>query len=81
MKIKIREPIWKDESVGIRKDLIVDDIEMEIDYKDKGGNKVYPFTYVMKKERALMYPVRVFPKTPPLVMIPIKDFGIKYDTK
>lgn len=77
MKIKIKEPIWKDQSVGIKKSLVVEDIEMTIDYTDRNGNKVFPFTYTMSKERALQYPSRRYGNTPELINIPIKDFEIK----
>ena len=76
-KIVINTPIWKDRSVGIKQDLGRDDIEMEISYKDKFGNRLYPETYCMTKEELKTYPVRTFGNTPKLIIVPIAHFKIK----
>jgi hypothetical protein len=76
-KIIINTPIWKDRSVGIKKDIITEDIEVEIAYRDKFGNKVYPDILVMEKSKALSYPTKSFGNTPKLQIIPIADFNKK----
>jgi hypothetical protein len=78
MKVIINQPIWKKpESVGIKKSIIIEDIEVEISYKDKNGNKIFPHIYQMTKVKALIYPTKIFGNTPELVIIPIQDFDIK----
>ena len=74
MQIKINTPIWKTRSVGIAVEKITGDLEVEILYKDKFGNQLYPDILMMSKERALAYPSKVFGNTPPLKIIPIVDF-------
>lgn len=73
MKISIREPIWKTLSVGIAKDKIVGDIEVEILYTDKSGNRTYPGIYRMTKTLALSHPTQVVRGTE-LKIIPISAF-------
>lgn len=77
MKFNINTPIWKNKSVGIKRENITEDIEVEISYTDKQGNKVFPHIYLMTKEKALSYPTKTFGNTPKLQIIPIADFDIK----
>lgn len=63
--------------MGIKTKLITEDLEVEILYQDKVGNRVYPFLYTMGREKALKYPKKMFPGTPELTIIPIKDFNTK----
>ena len=71
--IYIIEPIWKNRSVGIAREKIIDDIEVEILYKDKYGNRTFPGVYRMDREKALSYPTQIV-KGKTLKIIPIKDF-------
>jgi len=77
IKFFIKKPIWENpRSVGIAEYKIIDDIEVEIGYKDKQGNRLYPWRLKMSKQKALTYPTRQFVQTPDLKIIPIKDFEI-----
>lgn len=75
--VHIKEPIWKDQSVGIADDKLRGDsiIYLTVGYKDRDGNKVFPYTYTMKTTEARMYPsTRMGNKTGR--KIPIKDFEV-----
>ena len=72
-KIKIRYPIWNTRSVGIAKYKITEDIEVEILYKTRTGDRLYPDRYFMYKEMALSYPMKI-QKGVGLQIIPIDDF-------
>lgn len=82
--IKIKEPIWKNRSVGIAESKMLDEvIEVEILYKDKTGNRLYPGIYKMNWAKAMTYPKQVI-RGVNLRIIPIKDFeatGIKMRSK
>lgn len=71
----IRFPIWGTQSIGIAKKNIKESVmEIEILYKDKAGNRVYPNVYRMETSKMRKYPVRSFGNTPELHIIPITDF-------
>ena len=74
MKVKILEPIWYTESVGIKTSEITEDLEVEILYKNLKGERTYPGIYRITQSRALNYPSRKFGKTPKLTIIPISAF-------
>ncbi len=74
--ITIREPIWKNRSVGIAsRELTEDDIAVKITYKDKSGRIIYPATYKMRKSIIERYPTQVR-KGVKLHIIPIEAFKI-----
>lgn len=80
LRYDIKKPIWNTESVGIAKKRVVGDTAMEItiSYKDKDGQKVYPYRYVMRTEKIREYPLTTF-KTKgsgsiELYVVPIADF-------
>lgn len=73
VKISIKEPIWKNRSVGIARDKITEDIEVEILYKDRFGNRIYPHIYKMTKTLALSHPTQIV-KGRELKIIPIAEF-------
>lgn len=75
--IHIKVPIWGTKSIGVAKYKITKDLEVKIDYKDTYGNKVYPETYLMKRDKALSYPTQTVGKGVVLKIIPIEDFEIK----
>ena len=83
MLVKIKEPIWKNRSVGVAKDKITEDLEIEILYKDKFGNRVFPNPYSITKSEVLKYPTMTI-KNKILHIIPIEDmrenegFNYKY---
>jgi len=75
-KLKIKEPIWISKSIGIAEKRAFADLEIEIMYKDKYHNRVFPATYIITKEKIVTYPVRYCGKTK-LYIVPISDLTIK----
>jgi len=75
-KLKIREPIWMSKSIGIAEKRAFSDLEIEITYKDKYGNRVFPAKYFIEKNKLITYPIRYCEKTK-LYIVPIKDLTIK----
>ena len=75
-KLIIKEPIWGSKSVGVREDLLIDDLEIEIAYKDHQDNRVFPLNYVLKQGKGYKYPVQEI-KGRILHIIPIEDLPIK----
>lgn len=81
IKKTIMFPIWGTQSIGVAKRDIRGDMIIEIVYRNKYGDKVYPDTYFIKKAKALSYPTKVFPTknggfTPPLKIIPINELEV-----
>lgn len=77
MRVKINEPIWNGEKVGIKKSLLSGEgtLEVEVLYKDKNGNRVFPHLYTMTFEKASFYPTHPADgRKPALVYIPIDAF-------
>ena len=74
-KLKIKEPIWLTRSIGIAAKRAFADLEIEILYKDKYGNRVFPATYKISKEKIITYPFRYIGKNR-IYIIPIKDLTI-----
>jgi len=73
--IKIKEPIWKDRSVGISRYKLVPGVNfVEIEYIDKKGVKVFPHLYGMDKNKIMGYP-KDYDK-PFLHIVPIADFDV-----
>jgi hypothetical protein len=75
-KIKIREPIWKSRAIGLSETKLTDITEVEITYKDRTGERLYPNTYVITRAEALQYPVQIVRGTR-LRIIPISNLHIK----
>lgn len=72
--ITIREPIWKDRSVGIATHKIQQGLnEVEILYTDMRGKRVFPYIYRMTSDKMSTYPIMKV-KRVPLRVIPIADF-------
>lgn len=74
--IVIKEPIWKTRSVGIARSKLYGDISVQITYKDRMGNRVYPHKYFMARDKALSYPVQTVRRNIDLKIIPIADFQV-----
>ena len=71
MRYQIREPIWKDRSVGLAADKMDTDVlEVEILYEDKTGKRIYPYLYTIPKVIAQRYPVQT-KKGTTLHLVPI----------
>jgi len=77
--IKIKAPIWKKpRSVGIASYKITGNLKIEILYKDKSGEKLYPNPFYITKEKALSYPTQYLSKHDlTLYIIPIKDLDLE----
>jgi len=75
-KLNINTPIWKTKSIGIAERLLNDDIEINILYKDKNGNRLFPDTYIAKKELVKKFPVQYI-RGVALHIIPIAKLKIK----
>jgi hypothetical protein len=75
-KLNINIPIWKTKSVGIADRLLNDDVEINILYKDKNGNRLYPATYTAKKELVKKFPVQYI-RGIALHIVPIAKLKIK----
>mgnify|MGYP003627877957 FL=1 len=75
--VKILKPLWKNGgSVGIdERKFNKEGVLVEIDYKDKYGQKIYPHTYKFSKEKADSAEKMIWKKTT-LKVIPIKEMEI-----
>ena len=78
-KVTIKTPMWKNGgSVGIAdRQFSNSGVLVEIDYKDKYGQRIYPHTYKVSKQKAdqceRMY---VGKNNLPVRVIPIKDLEV-----
>lgn len=81
MKVNIKVPIWNGNKVGVATRNLADKngtLEVEVLYKDKDGNRVFPLLYCMSNQKALTYPVhKGYGRVPDLVYIPLRDFEAK----
>ena len=74
-KLRIKEPIWISKSIGIAEKRAFADLEIQIMYKDKYGNRVYPATYKITKEKIITYPFRYIGSNR-IYIVPIVDLTI-----
>jgi len=76
MRVKIKTPIWNGKKVGIANKKILtndtDNILVEILYKNKYGDRIYPYPYRIIREKALSYPIQTRYGID-LRIIPIRD--------
>ena len=72
-KYTIKEPIWATKSVGIADYRLTDDLIVDISYKDKAGNVLYPGEFLVKKDIAKTYPNQKLKGNLNLHIIPIND--------
>ena len=72
VKINIKYPIWKTRSVGIAEHKITGDLAIDILYRNKAGDRIYPNTLYINQIKALTYPINVI-KGVKLRIIPISD--------
>ena len=70
--LKIKAPIWKSRSVGIA-DFRCDnsDILLEVLYKNKKGERIYPDKYFIKEEVIKRYPTQTVRGGIKLYIIPL----------
>lgn len=73
--IKIKEPIWKTMSVGLREGAIESRTAVEILYINKRGQRPFPHIYVITRAEAMKYPVQLI-KGIRLRIIPINKLEI-----
>ena len=74
-RLRIKEPIWISKSIGIAAKRAFADLEIQIMYKDKFGNRVYPATYKITKEKIITYPYQYI-RGNRIYLVPIKDLSI-----
>jgi hypothetical protein len=77
-KLRIKEPIWMSKSIGIAAKRAFADLEIEILYKDKLGNRVFPATYKITKEKIITYPYKYIGRNR-IYIVPIRDLAIIKD--
>ena len=80
-KIKIEYPIWKTRSIGIAEYKITDDLLIEILYRDKSGQRLYPHKYRLLRSKALCYPKQVVKNGVILRIVPISELEIYHAKK
>ena len=47
-RYEIKEPVWKDNSIGIAELRLKNDLLVDITYKNKSNERVFPDTYIIK---------------------------------
>ena len=76
----IKEPIWATRSIGIADYRLKEDLIVNISYKDKLGNLLFPGEFLVKKDIAKTYPTQNLKGNLTLHIIPIEDL-IKWKRK
>ena len=72
-EIRIKEPIWKDRSVGIDLNKISDEgVFVTITYKKEDGSFLYTNSFYLSKEKANKCEIMKSKKTPTLRRVPIE---------
>ena len=71
----IKTPIWKTKSIGIAEQRLNNDLLVEIEYKQTNGNRLYPDTYIVRKNTTDNYQRQIV-KGNNLVIIPISELEI-----
>ena len=46
-KYKIKEPVWKDNSIGIADFRLREALQVDITYKNKNRERIFPDTYII----------------------------------
>ena len=47
-RYEIREPVWNDNSIGIAEFRLKNDLRVDIVYKNKNNERIFPDTYIIK---------------------------------
>ena len=72
--VKIKEPIWKLNAVGIDQNIITDQgVFVSITYKQKDGSFKYPHSFYLSKQLADKCETMKIKNTPTLRIIPIDE--------
>jgi hypothetical protein len=77
--ILIKEPIWKDLSIGIGKKHLAADTEtvlIQIAYRGADGKRKWPKPWAVTKEWVEKYPLKKFGKGTEVYCIPIADLEL-----
>lgn len=76
--VKIKYPIWKTRSIGIADFKLHGQgvVHIEILYKDKQGNRIYPYIYQIPVYQAVRYPTQEVNGGVTLHIIPIEDLQV-----
>jgi len=74
-KYEIKEPIWKTRSIGIASHRLKKDLLVDIVYRNKEGERVYPDTYIVRKDSVDKYPSQDI-KGNKIYWIPINDLEV-----
>ena len=74
-KYEIKEPIWMTKSIGIASHRLKTDLFVDILYRDKDGQRVYPNTYIIRKDAVNKYPFKIL-KGHKIYEIPISDLEV-----
>ena len=74
-KYKIKTPIWKTKSIGIAEQRLGGDLLVEIEYEQSNGDRLYPHTYIVRKDAIGKYQKQII-KGNNLVIIPISELEI-----
>lgn len=72
-KIVIRSPRWKERTIGIATFRVKEHNEIEIEAKDKKGDRYYPGTYYMSGEDIRSHKVQHLKSGIDLHLVPIKE--------
>lgn len=75
-RVEIRQPIWKDKSIGIAEYKMTDDLEITIPYVTKEGERLFPYVYFISRSKAMCYPKQLV-KGIILRIIPIADLEVR----
>lgn len=74
--VTIREPYWKHNAFGVAKDVFSDgEALVKCSYKNKNGQKLFPETYKITKEKASIFGT-MMRKGKELYIIPVNAFEI-----
>jgi len=75
--LKIKTPMWKNNSVGIAdRNFVNDELFVEILYKNASGQRTFPHKYRITKQKAELFPRIMIKRTIPAREIPIDQMEI-----
>jgi hypothetical protein len=75
-RIVIKEPMWKNKSVGMRENVPKDGVEIEITHRQKDRTRTFPHIYHCSRSLALSSPPKYMSDGKILRMVKIEDLEI-----
>jgi len=75
-KIEIKEPMWKNRSVGMRENIPKEGVEIRILHRQKDGKLTFPHVYHCSRSLALSSPKKYMLDGKILYMVKIEDLTI-----